>query len=287
VLEDFDLGAESPVKMDLHDRVAVVSLNAPDRLNVFSAEMGDRLSSAYKLCDERDDIRVVVLTASGRAFCAGADMTSESSTFASAGATFSAQPLDPPAWELRKPVIAAVQGHAIGIGFTLAMQCDMRIVAAEAKLAIPQVRRGVLGDAGSHWTVRHFASSGVAADVLLSGRTFLGQEAVQMGLASQALPPDEVLPAALNRAQDIAKNCAPVSLALTKRLLWSDLDLRRTLELETAYHRVVMGTSDAREGPRAWSEHRDPDWTGSISDSWDLILSSERDGPMDRQAPSF
>jgi enoyl-CoA hydratase/carnithine racemase len=219
----------------------------------------------------------VVLTGSGRAFCAGADMNPESSSFSSPGTGFSSQPLNPPAWEVRKPVIAAVQGHAIGIGFTLAMQCDMRIVANDAKLAIPQVRRGVLGDAGSHWTIRHFASAAVAADVLLTGRTFLGSEAVEMGLASQALPPDDVLPAALERAQDMAKNCAPVSLAASKRLLWSDLDLQRTVDLETAYHKVVLGSPDALEGPRSWVERRPPKWTGSLGDSWEQILSSENE----------
>jgi enoyl-CoA hydratase/carnithine racemase len=265
--------------MAVDGHVAVLSLNDPDRLNVFSAAMGAHLSSAYRVCDDRDEIRVVVLTGSGRAFCAGADMSPESATFSSAEDGFSAQPLDPPAWEVRKPVIAAVQGHAIGIGLTLAMQCDIRIVAADAKLAIPQVRRGVLGDAGAHWTVRRFASAAVAADLLLSGRTFLGREAVRLGLASEALPPEEVLPAALDRAHDMANNCAPVSLAMAKRLLWSDLDLSRTVELETAYHRVVLGTPDAREGPQSWLERRTPQWVGSVGDSWDRILASETEDP--------
>lgn len=261
--------------MELHGHVAVISLNDPERLNVFSAAMGNGLSSAYRVCDERDDVRIVILTGSGRAFCAGADMDPKSRSFASADTAFSAQPLDPPAWEIRKPVIAAVQGHAIGIGFTLAMQCDIRIVAVEAKLAIPQVRRGVLGDAGSHWTVRRFASSAVAADLLLSGRTFLGPEAVQMGLASEAVPSGDVLATALARAEDMARNCAPVSLAMVKRLLWSDHDLRRTVELETAYHKVVLGTPDAHEGPRSWLERREPRWTGSVNDYWERILASE------------
>ena len=278
MVED-DLGPDTPVRMDLHGQVAVISLNNPDHLNVFSAAMGARLSSAYRVCDERDDIRVVVLTGSGRAFCAGADMNAEAGAFSSVDSGFSAQPLDPPAWAIRKPVIAAVQGHAIGIGFTLAMQCDMRIVASDAKLAIPQVRRGVLGDAGSHWTVRHFASSTVAADLLLSGRTFLGSEAVRMGLASQALEAEAVLPAALAVAQDMATNCAPVSLAMTKRLLWSDSGLDRTVELETAYHGVVMGMLDVREGPQSWMERRAPHWTGSVRDSWERVLSSETEEP--------
>ena len=96
-----------------------------------------------------------------------------------------------------------------------------------------------------------------------------------MGLASRALDSEEVLPAAVSVAEDMAANCAPVSLALTKRLLWSDSDLGRTVELESAYHRVVLGAPDAREGPQSWVERRIPQWTGSVNESWVQVLASE------------
>ena len=119
---------------------------------------------------------------------------------------FTSSPVDPPAWEVRKPVLAAINGHAIGIGLTLAMQCDIRLVAEDAKLGFVHVRRGVLPDAHSHWTVPRADGFGRAADLLLTGRTFTGREAAELGLASLALPAGDVLPAALDIARDIAVN---------------------------------------------------------------------------------
>jgi enoyl-CoA hydratase/carnithine racemase len=270
-----DLPSGSEVVLEVDDGVAVITLNRPHDLNLFSGAMGRLLSAAYRECDERDGVRVVVVTGAGRAFCVGADMRPKAESFGVARQGFSAQPLDPPAWEVRKPVIAAINGHAIGLGFTIAMQCDVRIVGLDAKLAIPQARRGVLGDAGSHWTVRHAASQAVAADILLTGRTFLGSEAVQLGLASQAVSAAEVLPTAMEMARDLAVHCSPVSLAMSKRLLWMDATLPATVALETAYHQVVMGGPDATEGPRAWMERRPPRWEATVNGSWEGVLAAE------------
>jgi enoyl-CoA hydratase/carnithine racemase len=228
--------------------------------------MSGDLSAAFRECDADPEVRVIVLTGRGRAFSAGADMSPDAGSFATPGATFSSQPLETPAWSLSTPVIAAIQGHAIGIGFTIALQCDIRLVAEDAKLAIPQVRRGMMGDSGSHWTVRRLAGQTVAADLLLTGRTFRGKEAVELRLASRSLPAAEVLSAALEIAHDMARAASPASLALSKRLLWSDAGLEETIRRESAYHRLLMGTPDASEGPRAWVERRDPEWTLTAAD---------------------
>lgn len=156
------------------------------------------------------------------AFCAGADLTPPGKTFASpTDAGFSASPVNPAAFEIRKPVIAAVNGHAIGIGLTLAMQADIRIVADDAKYAIPQVRRGVVPDMMSHWTV---------------------------------------------------ERVAPMSAALSKRLLWDSarhgFTPREVAEHETELHHRVTGTADAAEGVRAFLDRRDPDWTSRVSADW-------------------
>jgi enoyl-CoA hydratase/carnithine racemase len=256
----------STVTTERDGRVAVIYLDRPDALNVFSGGMGGDLSAAFRAADADPKIRVIVLTGRGRAFCAGADMSPDAGSFGTPGAQFSAQPLETPPWTLSTPVIAAIQGHAIGIGFTIALQCDIRLVAEEAKLAIPQVRRGMLGDAGSHWTVRRLAGQTVAADILLTGRTFKGAEAVQLGLASRALPAEQVLPAALEIAHDMARAGSPASMALSKRLIWSDVGLDEVIRRESGYHRLLMGTPDAAEGPRAWMERRDPVWVQSAAD---------------------
>src|SRR6185437_12691601 len=147
----------------------------------------------------------------GRAFCAGADFSGGSSPFDTPGSGFSASPIDPPAFELRKPVIAALNGHAIGIGLTIALQADIRIVAENANYGVVQVRRGVIPDCMAHWTLTQVTNLGVAAEVLLTGRTFSGAEAVGWGIASRALPAAEVLTHAMVIARDIATNVAPMS----------------------------------------------------------------------------
>jgi enoyl-CoA hydratase/carnithine racemase len=255
---------DEPVTVDIADGVAVVTLNRPDQLNAFTGRMGDELGRAYAACDVDDAVRAVVVTGAGRAFSAGADLEPGGETFAAPGEHFSASPVEPPAWEVRKPVLAAMNGHAIGIGLTLAMQCDLRLVAEDAKLGFVHVRRGVLPDAHAHWTVPRAVGHARAADLLLTGRTFSGREAVELGIANRALPADDVLPATLDIARDIAEHTAPLSVALTKRLLWASptLDRDEVGRLETEYHRLVMGTPDAREGVMAWLERRDPKWIG-------------------------
>jgi len=256
---------DEPVTVETANGVAVVTLNRPEKLNTFTRRMGEGLGRAYSAADADDAVRAVVVTGAGRAFCAGAAMEPGGDTFAAPTSDdFSASPVHPPAWDVRKPVIAAVNGHAIGIGLTLTMQCDLRFVAEDAKLGFVHVRRGVLPDAYAHWTVPRAVGFACAADLFLTGRTFTGREAVDLGLASRALPADDVLPAALDVARDIAVNAAPLSVALSKRLLWASpvLDRDEIGYLETEYHRLVMGTPDAREGVLAWLERRDPRWTG-------------------------
>ena len=260
------------LRVEARDRVAVVTLDRPAQKNAFTGAMGDSLGRVYAHCDRDDDIRVVVVTGAGDAFCAGADLGGAGETFAAPGETreFTASPVQPTAWQVRKPVIAALNGHAIGIGMTLALHCDLRIMATGAKYGIVQVRRGVLPDAQSHWTLPRVAGFAHAAELLLTGRHFSAEEAVAMGIASRALPADEVLPAALELARDIAENTAPLSVALSKRLLWSDppLSADDAERLETEYHRVVMGQADATEGVMAYLEGRPPQWTLSPTDDW-------------------
>jgi enoyl-CoA hydratase/carnithine racemase len=255
---------DEPLTVEIADGVAVVTLNRPEQLNAFTGRMADDLGRAYSSCDADDVVRAVVLTGAGRAFCAGADLGPGGETFAAPGEKFSASPVDPPAWEVRKPVLAAINGHAIGIGLTLAMQCDLRLVAEDAKLGFVHVRRGVIPDAHAHWTVPRAIGHARAADLLLTGRTLTGREAADLGLVNRALPADDVLPATLDIARDIAVHTAPMSVALSKRLLWASPtpDREEVGRLETEYHRLVMGTADAREGVLAWLERRDPKWTG-------------------------
>lgn len=251
--------------------VAVIRLNRPEQLNTFSGRMGVELADAYRRCDEDDAVRAVVLTGAGSAFCAGADMSAGEDTFAKQDAAdFSAAAVAVPAWEVRKPVIAALNGHAIGLGLTLALQCDLRIVAEEGKYGIVQVRRGVMPDAYSHWTLPRLVGLERAADLLLTGRRIGGKEAVDMGLASRCVPAAQVLETALEIARDVAVHSAPLSVAVTKRLLWESPNLTReeVERRETELHHVLMGHPDAVEGVMAWLERRAPRWTSSVRRDW-------------------
>jgi enoyl-CoA hydratase/carnithine racemase len=259
------------IHFEIADGIAVVRLNRPDHLNTFSGKMGEELGDAYRCCDRDDAVRVVVLTGAGRAFCAGADLGGGATTFASREhAGFSAAAVDPPAWAVRKPVIAAMNGHAVGVGLTLALQCDLRIVADEGRYGVLQVRRGIMPDAYSHWTLPRIVGLERAADLLLTGRKVDGREAVNMGLASRSLPSEQVLPAALEVARDIAANTAPLSVAITKRLLWEspDLTAAQVGHRETELHHHLMGRADAIEGVMAWLERRPPQWKLSVNDDW-------------------
>lgn len=259
------------VRFEANDGVAVITLNRPEQRNTFTGRMGEELSHAYAHCDTDDGVRAVIVTGAGDAFCAGADMTAGEQTFARPGhGDFSAMPLSIRACDVRKPVIAALNGHAIGIGLTLALQCDLRIAAIEGRYGILQVRRGVMPDCGAHWTLPRLVGFARAADLLLTGRRFGGEEAVALGVASRALPAAEVLPAALEIARDVAAHTAPLSVALTKRLLWqsADLELAEVERIETELHHHLMGRPDAAEGVMAFLERRPPRWTSSVVADW-------------------
>jgi enoyl-CoA hydratase/carnithine racemase len=193
----------------------------------------------------------VVLTGTPPAFCAGADLSAGGGTFdPPPEGTFSAAAVEMRAWDVRKPVIAAVNGHAIGIWFTMALQCGIRYFAAEAAYGIVQIRRGVMEDANSHWILPRLAGMAAAADILLTCRTFDGHQAQVLGVCNRVLPNDEVLAAALETAHEIAANTAPLSVAFSKRLLWESWG-RTPVEieqLETDAHHHLVGRPDTREG---------------------------------------
>lgn len=264
-----------PVLFDLaDDGVATITLNRPDVLNAFGAGMPQLLEKYYRRCDRDDAVRAVILTGAGRAFCAGADMTDAAKTFdlESHGAVgkFSAAAVGFPAFRVRKLMIAAVNGHAIGVGMTLALQCDVRLFALEAKYGIVQVRRGVMPDAYAHWTVSRAVGVARAAEILLTGKTFRGEEIERLGVASQVLPAAEILPAAREMAVDVATHAAPLSVAISKRLLWDaqSLSADEVEREETRLHLHLFARPDAIEGPVAFAQKRAPAWKSTVSQDW-------------------
>jgi len=171
---------------------------------------------------------------------------------------------------VRKPVIAAVNGAAVGLGLTLALQADLRVMAREGKYGIVQVRRGVMPDAYSHWTLPRLVGTERAAEILLTGRMFGGDEAERMGLACRVVPAERVLATALELADEIARNTAPLSVAVSKKLLWesSRLSWIEVGRKETDLHVHLMSRPDAIEGPVAFLERREPRWKLRVSSDW-------------------
>ena len=254
--------AYETVLYDVADAVATITLNRPDKLNAWNAQLGAELGDAMATADDDDDVRAVVVTGAGRAFCAGADLSRGEFGGGDVPKLRQVWP-----WEMRKPVIAAINGPAVGVGLTYPMQCDVRYVADDAKLAFAFVRRGAIPELAAHAIVPRVAGFSVAAELLMSGRTFLGAEAAELGIASKALPAAEVLPAALSLARDIAVHAAPVSVAITKRLLWESIDrsISETLRVENPLFAKITRLDDAREGITSFVEKREPKWTGRPS----------------------
>lgn len=254
---------------DVQDGVALVTLNRPEKLNAMTARMGAEMGDAMAEADGDDGVRAVVMTGAGRAFCAGADLGSGQGFAAGWGGVEREYRRMMP-MEVRKPVIAAINGPAVGAGLTWPLQADIRYVAADAKLAFAFVRRGVLPELASHVILPRLAGLSRASELLLSGRTFLGDEAVEYGVATRALPKDEVLPAALELARDIATNAAPLPVAIAKHLIWEGvgIDLAEWRRKEGRLFALTTKHPDAREGTVAFMEKRAPKWTGSPSEEY-------------------
>ncbi len=259
--------AEQAVLLDVKDQVATVTLNRPERMNAWSDELGQGLGDAMRTCNESDEVRAVVVTGAGRAFCAGADLESGGDTFGGMDEPQDELPEPLLPWQIDKPVIAAINGHVVGAGLTYSMLCDVRIVAEEAKLQFAFVRRGIIPEFASHVIVPRVLGLSRAADLMLSGRMIRGQEAAELGLASRALPAAQVLPAALEWARDLAVNAAPVSVAISKRLLWEGITAS-IAEIRDREEKLLAWTGnqpDAAEGVVSFLEKRPPEWKLSTS----------------------
>lgn len=249
------------------DHVALVTLNRPEQLNSWTPRLADELSLAMGAADADESVRAVVVTGAGRAFCAGADLSGGEGGFAPGATDRDTRPRLMP-HKVRKPVIAAINGHAVGVGITYPMLCDIRIAAEDAKIQFAMVRRGILPELGSHVILPRVVGFSKAAQMLLTGAMFSGREAAGIGLVSEAAPADEVVGIAMTIARDIATNVAPVSAALSKQLLWSGLTsgLDEMIRVEGAIIADMATSPDAAEGVRAFFERREPQWTMTLAE---------------------
>jgi enoyl-CoA hydratase/carnithine racemase len=249
--------------------IATITLNRPQRLNAYTPRMRQELLATFEQCDADDGVRAVIVTGAGRAFCAGADMAGDGKLFEQAGTAQRqeevraerARSLRP--WEMKKPVIAAINGAAVGVGITMTLQWDIRIAAESAKIAFPFVRLGVTPEALSTWLLPRLIGMSRAAELLYSGRTLTAHEARDYGVVGRVVADGELMSTARALAAEIAAN-APVAVAITKRLLWHHLTVPELLDAEEAETRLfgwAAAQRDAREGVRAFVEKRKPQWS--------------------------
>jgi enoyl-CoA hydratase/carnithine racemase len=264
------------ITYEVADRVLTITLNRPDRLNAFTAQMGRDLIAAFDAADADDDVRAVIVTGAGRGFCAGADLGGGGETFdwrevqtddavpRDTGGTVSLR-----IFASRKPVIAAINGPAVGVGVTMTLPMDVRMVADHAKLGFVFARRGIVPEACSSWFLPRIVGISQAMEWVATGRVFDAQEALAGGLARSVHPGDGLLDAARGLAAEIADNAAPVSVALGRRMLWDMLGAAHPMDAHRADSRAMFArgqSADAREGVTSFLEKRPADFTDRVSD---------------------
>jgi enoyl-CoA hydratase/carnithine racemase len=254
------------IRFEVDGPVATLTLNRPERRNAWSRRMGIEIRDALQHADQRDDVRAVVVTGAGRDFCVGADLEGGGTVFDEARAVPGerAERLSLRAWEIRKPVIAALNGAAAGVGATLPLQWDIRLAGESTRITFVFVKRGLVPEAASTWLLPRLVGMSRAADLLLTGRLVGAHEALAMGLVSRVVPDAELLPTAQAVAREIAEQTAPVAVALTKRLLWhmaGESDPEAAERLDAQVFGWATQSPDAKEGIRAFREKRPARWT--------------------------
>jgi enoyl-CoA hydratase/carnithine racemase len=264
------------IRAEVDDRVLTITLNRPDRLNAWTPTMGRELIEAFDRADADDEVRAVVITGAGRGYCAGADLTGGGDTFdwrerESSGAV----PRDGGGqftlrvFECTKPVIAAINGPAVGVGATMTLPMDIRLAAEDARIGFVFARRGIVPEACSSWFLPRVVGISRAMEWVATGRVFSAQEALDAGLVRSLHPAGELLDTAYGLAREIADNTAPVSVALARRMLWTMLGASHPMLAHRADSRGMFSrgqSADAREGVMAFLEKRAAAFPDRVSD---------------------
>jgi enoyl-CoA hydratase/carnithine racemase len=262
------------IRYEVTDHVLTITLNRPERLNAFTPTMGRELIEAFDRADADDDVRAIIVTGEGRGFCAGADLGGGGGTFDWRDRQEADEvPRDGGGqvalriYELTKPVIAAINGPAVGVGITMTLPMDIRLAAEGAKIGFVFARRGIVPEACSSWFLPRIAGISQAMEWVATGRVFSAEEALAGGLVRSVHPTTEVLAAARALAVEISA-AAPVSVALARRMLWTMLGASHPMEAHRADSRAMLArgqSGDAREGVTSFLEKREPEFTDRVS----------------------
>jgi len=270
------------ILVQVTDRVMEITLNRPDRLNAWTPEMGNELIAALDAADGDDGVRAVIVTGAGRGFCAGADLAGGGDTFdsrrrAGAGTGVDDDPVPRDGggrltlriFECTKPVIAAVNGPAVGVGATMTLPMDIRLAAPEARFGFVFARRGIVPEAASSWFLPRAVGISRAMEWVATGRVFGAEEALAAGLVRSVHPTGELLDSARALAREIADHTAPVSVAIARQLMWQMLGAEHPMLAHRADSRAMFSrgqSADAREGVTAFLQKRPAQFPDRISD---------------------
>ncbi|MGD9073753.1 MAG: enoyl-CoA hydratase-related protein [Desulfobacteraceae bacterium] len=266
------------IRYDVEDGIATVTMNRPDKMNALGTIIGKELIAVFGQADRDDDVRVVVVTGVGKAFCAGADLSAGGSRFDYSSEQGKEVPISEhrdgggqialAIFRCRKPVVAAINGHAVGVGITMTLPMDVRIVAEDAKIGFVFTRRGVVPDACASWFLPRIVGISKAAELVYTGRVFRAAEEAHSGLFNWVVPHDEVLTKAMSIAKEIAENTSAVSVALSKALLWHGLgeaDPQSVHLIDSRCFYWAGRQKDAYEGVESFLEKRPPRFTLRVS----------------------
>jgi enoyl-CoA hydratase/carnithine racemase len=268
---------------DVEDGIATITLNRPEKMNAFTARMMADMIEAFDATDADDAVKAVIVTGAGRAFCAGADLSGGGATFDVAARSNEPERASGRVGDIQrdgggrltlrifdslKPVIAAVNGAAVGIGVTMQLPMDIRIASTDARFGFVFARRGIAPEACSSWFLPRLVGVSTALEWCYSGKVFPAAEAKERGLVRSLHAPEELLPAARAIAREIIDNTAPVSVAVTRQLMWRGLTASHPMEAHRADSRAIQyrgRAEDAREGVSAFLEKRAPNYPNKVS----------------------
>lgn len=266
---------DAPVLVDLSGPVLTLTLNRPEKLNAFTPDMRDALIKAFNRADADDAVRAVIVTGAGRGFCAGADMSAGAARFDVASRAASDHGIRDNGglvalrlYACLKPVIAAVNGAAVGVGATMLLPMDVRLASTAARFGFPFTKRGLVPEACSSWFLPRAVGMQRAMEWLATGRVFAAGEALEAGLVRSLHEPDDLLPAARALAEEIAANAAPVSMALTRQMLWRMQGAAHPMEAHRLESHMLLERGrnpDVIEGVTAFLEKRPAQFAGRVS----------------------